>query len=155
MSDELDNESDHAHRDAQAASKGCVVLVPEPDELFVDLDTEHAVKCFARGLEIIASCNPGLVIASNVRPSPSGILFRSHGFVRLSRPVKDDVERILLQAMLGSDPIREILSWRRIQLGIDEPTVFFEKPDAPHHWQAQIAKIQAVLDADQEEQVEF
>jgi hypothetical protein len=36
------------------------------------------------------------------------------------------IERVALQAMLGSDSIREMLSWLRLRRGIDTPTIFFE-----------------------------
>jgi hypothetical protein len=47
--------------------------------------------------------------------------------VKLSRPVKDHHERILLQCLLGSDLAREVLSWREANAGVRNPTVFFEK----------------------------
>lgn len=40
-----------------------------------------------------------------------------------------DVERILLQAILGSDPKRELLSYIRILRNIPQPTAFFELPE--------------------------
>ena len=60
-----------------------------------------------------------------VRPSPSGRPGRHHVVVTMPRPVSP-MERIALQAILGSDPIREMLSWFRIERGIEEPTIFFE-----------------------------
>jgi hypothetical protein len=49
--------------------------------------------------------------------------------VTLDRPVRDACERVMLQALLGSDPMRELLSLERIQNGSDDDavSVFFER----------------------------
>lgn len=39
----------------------------------------------------------------------------------------DVMEKLFLQAVLGSDPVRELLSWGRARNGCPYPTLFFEK----------------------------
>ncbi len=112
---------------AIAAEKGCVVRVPGPRELFIDIDSEEANANFER---LLKACPPGLVERFERAPSPSGAPGHYHVVVLLSRDVKSDTERVLLQAVLGSDPMRELLSWRRIENGSDSASVsiFFERP---------------------------
>ena len=50
----------------------------------------------------------------------------THCRITLREPLSD-TERILLQLALGSDPVRELLSWGRVRNGCPYPTLFFEK----------------------------
>jgi len=104
---------------AKAKSLGRVVTFPRPNELFLDIDSEIAMRRFVRGVTRLSG------VTYLVRPSPSGRPGRHHVVVTMPRPVSP-MERIALQAILGSDPIREMLSWFRIERGIEEPTIFFE-----------------------------
>lgn len=109
-----------------AKAKGLVVKTPARDELFVDIDSDADFEVFAKHLKILGRFVA--VRSYTVSPSNSGGE-RRHVVVRLSRDVVDDSERVLLQAVLGSDRLRELLSWERIRSGVREhPTVFFEKP---------------------------
>lgn len=112
---------------AEAASRGCVVVYPKPNELFIDIDTEQQRTqfkiCFNILLKIAAYTGSKCI----ERPSPSGKSGRYHITVTLPGPV-DELERIMLQAMLGSDPLREILSYARLVAGDPRPVCFFEKP---------------------------
>ena len=45
----------------------------------------------------------------------------------LTEPVSNE-KRILLQALLGSDPVREMLSLIRVLNDDEHPTLFMEKP---------------------------
>jgi hypothetical protein len=105
----------------KATSLGLVVVFPEPHELFVDIDSKAAMKRFCRAIGRL----PGVTYL--VRPSPSGRPGRFHIVVTMPGPV-GAMERIALQAMLGSDPTRELLSWMRTLRGITQPTLFFERP---------------------------
>lgn len=111
---------------AIAAAKGCVVRVPGPRELFIDIDSEEANNTFDR---LRKACPSGLIQSVSRAPSPSGRPGHYHIVATLERDVEDDCERVMLQALLGSDPMRELLSWRRIQNGSDSAAVslFFEK----------------------------
>lgn len=109
-----------------ASAKGCVVRIPGPRELFLDIDSEEANANFER---LRKACPAGLIGRVDRTPSPSGRPGHYHIVVTLLRDLKSDSERVLLQACLGSDPMRELLSWRRIENGSDSASVsiFFEK----------------------------
>lgn len=114
--------------EAAAAAKGLVVVLPEDNELFLDLDSLESRDVFHAHLNILQGRLPGLVqeVVSNV--SASGGDHR-HVTITLSRPVKGAVERILLQAVLGSDLRRELLSFAFLEKGRECPTLFFERPE--------------------------
>lgn len=112
----------------QAAAKGCIVVLPKPNELFVDIDSMEALATFDVAIRKLKETK-GLAKTTFVtRPSPSGRAFRYHITVTLPRFVKNAEERILLQALLGSDIVRELVSWGRVQRNAPNPTLFFEKP---------------------------
>ena len=110
-----------------ASLKGCTVREPAANELFLDVDS---IEAWANCKRLIASMQPtGLISDWKFSASPSGLLGHVHVVVGLSRPVRDMRERIMLQALLGSDPMRELLSWRRLEDGADEDAIslFFER----------------------------
>lgn len=76
---------------ALAAGRGLELRTPEPNELYLDIDSAIAAE-------------------------------------RCSR-LRDETERVMLQALLGSDPMRELLAWRRLQLGAESDSIscFFER----------------------------
>lgn len=118
----------------QAAAKGCRVVLPGDDELFIDVDE---VGSWLRFVDNFARMSEYLHAAEyESRPSPSGREGRMHVVVRLGRPVESVYERILLQALLGSDLTREALSWLRAKRGEENPTLFFEKVGDPEEPQA-------------------
>lgn len=109
-----------------AAQRGCLVHLPEPDELFVDIDDEASRLRFDAVVQILA--DRGLVKEAIGTPSPSLKPGREHLRVRLSRPVRDERERVLLQAALGSDGKREACSYFELEAGERDVTCFFELP---------------------------
>ena len=115
-----------------ATAKGLVVRAPGPRELFIDIDSNSQYETFQSQLNAMPR---GLVYSWSQSKSPSGDAGHWHVVVTLSRDISSDLERILLQSLLGSDPMRELLSWRRVEDGSDSDAVslFFEKPgwDAP------------------------
>lgn len=111
-----------------AARKGLAVVIPSPWELFVDLDTEEQRQKFNLCLPVLQAS--GIVTIQDPyseAPSPSGRPFHVHIRVKATRPVTE-FERLAFQAMLGSDPMREALGYRRLQIGCSPTTVFFELP---------------------------
>ena len=106
-----------------AAAKGCVIVLPKDEELFLDIDDEFSLRVFYDNVWRLDD----LVAGFRRAPSPSGKPGREHITVTLSRPVRDAFERIMLQALLGSDRLHETLSWWAASRGIENPTVFFEK----------------------------
>lgn len=117
--------TDHYRGNAAAAAeaKGCVIVVPAPNELFIDIDDAASLAMFYDNVWKLADLVKGFRRA----PSPSGKIGREHITVTLSRDVRDAFERILLQTLLGSDRVHEALSWCCATRGIDNPTVFFER----------------------------
>jgi len=119
---------DREWADHQADIRGLVVVPSTADTLQLDFDSEAAYE------EFLESRLPKLLNLYDVKrvywtESASG---NKHVYVVLpfeSTPI----ERIALQAVLGSDPIRELLSIRREDEGADNPSLFFEKPNAVEH----------------------
>lgn len=109
--------------DKRAAARGCVVVEPKPNELFIDIDRAEDKECFHRNIGWLGD----LVTGYDTKPSTSGKPEKCHIVVRLNRDVKDHFERIGLQAILGSDRLREVLSWRNAIHESGRPTCFFEK----------------------------
>ena len=110
-----------------AAKKGLMIVTPAANELFVDIDDCESWHVFMRHFHIVKAALPGCVYTK--RPSPSGAADRFHVVVTLPRDVATVFERIMLQALLGSDRLHETLSWRAAACGSPEPTLFFEKLD--------------------------
>lgn len=110
---------------AAAAAKGTpVVREPAGNELFLDIDSAEDAEFFASQLLILEE-NIGIEgFVSTV--SKSGLPHR-HVVVTLARDVTT-LERIALQAMLGSDRKHELLSFLDMQKGMEKPTLFFEVP---------------------------
>lgn len=110
-----------AERDAAKAD--CYIVLPKPNELFVDIDSEEAMQLFQRNVKRLADF---IDLGYEVKPSKSGGECR-HITVTLARHVHSEYERIAMQAFLGSDPRRELLSWARVETKQKNPTKFFEK----------------------------
>jgi hypothetical protein len=104
----------------KAEQNGQVVVVPRNNELFVDLDTEESITLFKERIKEISRY---VGIKYSLLPSKSG---NKHGYVELDRNINSDYERLFLQLLLGSDPIRELLSWGRVVNNDPTPTLFFE-----------------------------
>lgn len=105
----------------KARARGLQVVFPSSRELQVDIDSAESMAVFLANVDRLN--HEGY----EVRPSPSRAVGHYHITVRLPYEVTP-LERIALQAMLGSDPVREMLSYGRLQRGIDQPTIFFERP---------------------------
>jgi hypothetical protein len=107
---------EYSNRMSQA---GFTLKKPEPNELLLDLDNEedfHKAYAMLKRLESeIENCT------STVFPSKSGFPHR-HMIVRLPFEISN-VERIALQAIMGSDKIRELLSLFRVWKGDESPTL--------------------------------
>jgi hypothetical protein len=117
--------SDRAEESAKA--KGLVVHRPDPNELFIDIDDESSLAVFHQTIGLLGS----QVLGFSRAPSPSGAPHRFHIRVRLDHDLKNDFERVALQALLGSDRLHEMLSWVAAGRGVVGVSVLFEKPVAP------------------------
>ncbi len=126
MSDEEALSREKANR--MAEERGLVVVEPAPNQLFLDIDSKQGWVQFLEQVDRVRSMFPGL--SATEAPSPSGKPWKRHVVVEL--PFKlTEIERIALQAILGSDPTREAMSWLRLQRKEATPTLFFEKPERP------------------------
>jgi hypothetical protein len=109
----------------RAKDKGLVVKHPQPNELFLDVDTREQIETFERNVEVLRRW---VGVKSVVRTaSPSDRPYRFHYVVTMHHPVTA-FERIALQAALGSDPMREMLSLMRIYQNNPHYCLFFEHP---------------------------
>lgn len=107
-----------------AAEKNCRVRYPAPNELFLDIDNDDDFEHFEAALAILRTHIE--VDGFDVTVSRSGVPNR-HIVVRLVRPVANDMERVLLQAVLGSDRVHEMLSLIAMKKGtMTHPTLLFE-----------------------------
>jgi hypothetical protein len=121
--DELTNSV--AQAEERARHLGLQVLRPASDELFVDLDSQIDNEMFAERLRQVL--NFVGVTAHFIKISPSGEEWHYHAYVKLTRPVENEYERLVLHLLLGSDRMREYFSWARLTKGEKDPSVFFEK----------------------------
>jgi hypothetical protein len=119
-----DFSSGSAYKKAEA--ENLKVVLPEPNQLFIDIDNDFAMAVFEKNHKTFLqwydyeAC-PDPVIAE----SKSGGE-RRHITITLDRPV-EPMERLILQAFLGSDLTREFLGLQRIKAGDKNPTLFLEK----------------------------
>lgn len=106
---------------ALAKKLGKVVVLPKKNELFIDVDddgTALEVAC-----AVAASIGLGLIVTRKVASKTPG---HFHVYIEAPRELTP-VLRIALQACLGSDRKRELLSLARILFRVPrDPTLFFE-----------------------------
>ena len=110
---------------SEAEANNCVVKVPSPTELFIDIDDALGAQWFHLNIGKVVE-HVGLDGSPEWSTSPSGQQGHSHIVVKLRREVTP-MERILIQAFLGSDLKREALSWVRLVNDDPNPTLFYEK----------------------------
>lgn len=103
---------------------GLACVLPEPNELFIDLDDEGDRTHLDAMLALLASLG---IYVERVKEtvSKSG---RAHVYLRSLSYDLDPLLRIALQACLGSDRKHELLSLVRVLTNQLPATVFFEKP---------------------------
>ena len=110
-----------------AAQRRQVVVVPRDDELQIDIDSEEAWVEFNRRLLILFSDHD---FRMTVSPSRSGLPKR-HVTLVFPGCIFSNPSRIMLQAALGDDPMRVVLSARRDWVrGETYPSKLFENPEA-------------------------
>lgn len=109
-----------------AAKEGLWCEFPQPDELFIDIDNAAGYI----NADVVAAINKTesypLKLNSNIlyTTSKSG---NRHAYIKCSNPV-GDMQRVALQAALGSDPVKEALSVLRLNLESTAANVLFETP---------------------------
>lgn len=109
----------------KAKRLGLKLVLPEPDEVFVDLDSDAELTVFQGRLGLL----------QQLYPSASATYTRSvnnhhHAYVTIPElaPIGDH-ERIAIQAALGSDPFREMLAIYHGRAGYKYTSCFFEVPE--------------------------
>lgn len=116
----------------EADERGLVLVLPDPFELFLDIDDQDSLRNYQAMLLVLAEnqSGPPLVTEAKRTTSPGG---NTHVYLRFARPLSD-LERVAFQACLGSDRKRELLSLLRIEFCLARPpTVFFETPQGATH----------------------
>lgn len=109
--------------EAVASELGCEVVTAGPYDVFVDIDDRNDLKHMDRVLNLFEKHGFSLEFAKET-VSKSGNV---HVYLRASRALTD-IERVAIQACLGSDRLREAFSVLRIVNQTKAPpTVFFEK----------------------------
>lgn len=103
----------------QGKINGYIVYRSNSRLLLVDLDTEAARIQYERVLPILAKTHGAKEDDRWI--SRGG---NAHRVVRLTQPI-GIFHRLGLQAMLGSDGVREALSLKRARAGVSEPSVLF------------------------------
>ena len=109
----------------KADKEGLNVVYPNEFELQIDIDNEQSYLVFQNQRRIVHRFVG--IERQEEHPSKSG-LPRRHITLRLKKPVTT-LERICLQACLGSDRVREVLGYIRYAQNDQNPTLFFEKKE--------------------------
>ena len=110
---------------SKAQEDGFVVVQGSPTFLLLDLDDPASEQQYNRVLPLLQQ---NLAAIEYERwASKSGKL---HILVQLSLPLPITT-RIALQAVLGSDSVREMLSILAVSQGVEEPSLLF-KPSQKH-----------------------
>ena len=113
-------------QDPEQAAKelGLDLLKPGPYDVFLDIDNATDNAFLSLMLDVLR--NNG--IEFNVMLTTTSKSGNKHTYLRFTRPISA-IERIAIQACLGSDRVRELLSLLRIWTNAEcPPTAFFEKP---------------------------
>jgi hypothetical protein len=104
---------------------GLVLVVPEDNEIQIDLDSEEEWEEFQKRFEVFKRHFGLFIEGVKTIPSKSGL---PHRHIYIEMGTKYSVmERIAFQACLGSDPTREINNMRRVFNDDIYPIALFEK----------------------------
>ena len=105
-----------------ALSEGLTVRLPEANELLIDIDNEHSFMLYQKQMDILEKYVG--TNGSKVTESRHGLPGR-HIVVTLEHDITE-TERLLLQACLGSDRVRELLGYVQMKNGDAHPSLFLE-----------------------------
>jgi len=106
----------------EAEREGLDVRFPTDHELLIDIDNDHSYELFEHQILIVKKFFSAVNV--QVTPSRHGLPGR-HIVVTMQRSVTE-LERITLQACLGSDRVREVLGFVQMMNGDPHPTLFLE-----------------------------
>lgn len=122
-----DRFSDETAR-AKAERYGCDILYSTPRTLLLDIDSEDALERYYTALHMLADNGVYIVESDNIFISRSG---KRHIVVTLKDRDYSLIERIMLQALLGSDINRELLTYIGSLHGQENPCLLFRPRNAP------------------------
>ena len=108
----------------EAQDNNLLVVYPETNQLQIDIDSDRAFSIFFEMKGLLEKYFTVLDVV--ITPSRSG-LPKCHITVTLAQPI-NNYQRIALQTMLGSDRVREFLSYIQEMQGDPKPVLFIEKP---------------------------
>lgn len=110
---------------AKADALDCDLIVGDERMLLLDLDNQQALDTYIRNIGMFYE-----QYSAERTERWTSRHGRTHMVVHLTNPVPDVATRLLLQAALGSDPTRELATWRDHSRGYKTPNVLF-KPRVP------------------------
>jgi len=110
-----------------AKEQNCKVVYPRANQLQLDIDSQEAQDMHLQLLGLFSAdpLRAFSMVNYTATPSKSGLPHR-HVTITLQNDLMDDYERIMMQALLGSDRKRELISLRRLLNGEKRVTRFFE-----------------------------
>ena len=114
--------SDSAERDA----KGRDIIYPQKNELFIDIDDAESLRAYNRGFDHLSN----FIQLKEIRKTKSAHKLNGWHIVVQVAGELSDLDRVALQACLGSDRIRELNGILRTWINDPNPTLFFE-PKSP------------------------
>jgi hypothetical protein len=102
------------------------IIFPDDFTILLDIDSEEAYNryktMFKKFCEYFALKENGLEEYFSISGPP-----KRHVIIRIEPPKLNKFQRIALQAILGSDPMKEFYSLERVRQGIENP-IFLLKP---------------------------
>ena len=110
----------------KAARLGLTLVEAGPHDIFVDIDQAGDLYVLEAVLPILQDAEFSVTLMKTTYSQHGG----KHVWLRASRDLTD-LERLFLQAVLGSDRKREALGFVRVMRGTRPVTVFFEVPEPP------------------------
>lgn len=118
-----------------AKSRNMCVVLPQSNQLQIDLDTEEDYQEFLRRFDEFRAdgnetFNRG--IKTEIYCSASGFPHR-HVYITFKDRTFTELERILIQAALNDDPLRVYLNTKRFLYGVKNPSRLFEKPQREYY----------------------
>ena len=108
-----------------AETENLQVVFPKDNEIQIDIDNNVSFDLYVKLREVLWGNGHGPV-HEVCTPSRSGNSERRHITVTFEKPVTP-LERICLQACLGSDRMRELLGYLQWKNNDPHPTLFLEK----------------------------
>jgi hypothetical protein len=108
----------------EAETHDLIIITPGTHDLQIDIDDAAGFEEYSRNREIVGKYWG--IAQERVAPSKGGKEWRKHITLTLKVPVTP-TERVALQACLGSDRKRELLSLQQVKVNDPHPTLFLEK----------------------------